>query len=216
MMAQIFPEWTNRIPTLGALAGLLVVVVGIAGVWYYGSPEYTDVGYRPKQPVEYSHRLHAGELGIDCRYCHTSVESSARANVPPTRTCMNCHTMVKADSEKLALVRQSFQTGRPIEWVRVHDLPEYAYFDHSIHISNGVSCISCHGNVAQMEEVTLSKSLSMGFCLSCHRDPGPELRPLEEVTNMAWEKPDNHEELVATWIRERDLNPPEACSGCHR
>ncbi len=215
-MAQIFPKWSNTVPIALALAGFFLLITVSGGVWYYGSPEYTDVGYRPKQPVEYSHKLHAGDLGIDCRYCHTGVESGARALVPPTRTCMNCHTLVKPESEKLSLVRRSFATGEPIEWVRVNDIPDYAYFDHSIHINSGVGCISCHGNVAEMEEVTLSKSLSMGFCLECHRSPEENLRPLNEVTNMKWAKSSDHASLAALWKKERGLEPPEACSGCHR
>ena len=192
----------------------MIFVVGF--IWYFFSPKYTDVGYRPLQPVEYSHKMHAGDLNIDCRYCHTSVEKQAHANVPPTRTCMNCHTMVKADSEKLQLVRSSFSTGQPIEWIRVHKLPDYAYFNHSAHISAGVGCISCHGNVAQMQEVTQVKPLSMGWCLECHRDPAPNLRPVEEVTNMKWTRPANHPQWVAGWMKEKQIAPPTACSGCHR
>jgi len=215
-MAQIFPEWTNRIPTLGAISAVVILIIGITGIWYYFSPEYTDVGYRPVQPVEYSHKLHVDDLGMDCRYCHTSVETAARANVPPTRTCMNCHTLVKPESEKLAPIRESFLTGQPMEWVKVNILPDYVYFNHSIHITSGVGCITCHGNVEQMERVMQMKSLSMGFCLNCHRNPAPELRPLDQVTNMKWKKPADQAELAMQWIKERDLNPPQACSGCHR
>jgi hypothetical protein len=215
-LAQLFPKWTNRIPTLAALGGVGGLLFAVGFVWYFFSPEYTDVGYRPVQPVEYSHKVHAGDLAIDCRYCHTSVENQAHANVPPTRTCMNCHTMVKADSEKLQLIRASFSTGQPMEWIRVHNLPDFAYFNHSAHINAGVGCISCHGNVAQMQEVTLVKPLSMGWCLECHRNPGPNLRPVEEVTNMKWTKPGNHPQWVATWMEEKDIKPPTNCSGCHR
>jgi hypothetical protein len=215
-MAQLFPRWTNLIPTIAAIVGVLVLIGTVAGVWYYFSPEYTDVGYRPEQPVPYSHKLHAGDLGIDCRYCHTSVETSAHANVPPTRTCMNCHKLVKPESENLALVRESFKTGTPIEWVRVHNLPGYAYFDHSIHINAGVGCISCHGNVAQMEVVQLAKPLSMGWCLNCHRNPGPNLRPVAQVTNMDWQPPENQAEFAREQIEKKNLKPREECSACHR
>lgn len=215
-MAQLFPKWTNKLPTFLAL-GTFVLLAGVVGfVWYYFSPEYTDVGYRPKQPVTYSHKLHAGDLGIDCRYCHTTVEVEAHANVPPTRTCMNCHTMVKPESEKLALVRESFATDRPIEWIRVHNLPGYAYFDHSAHITAGVGCVSCHGRVDQMEEVTLAKPLSMGWCLSCHRNPDPNLRPVDQVTNMNWQPPADQAEFARRVREEREINPPTKCSGCHR
>jgi len=215
-LAQIFPEWTNRIPLFLAVGAAVVGIGGVGFFWYFGSPKYTDVGFRPEQPVEYSHKLHAGDLGIDCRYCHVSVEKSAVANVPPTRTCMNCHTLVKADSDKMAKVRESWQTDMPIEWVRVHKVGEYAYFNHSIHIDRGVSCISCHGNVAEMEKVTQQEPLSMSWCLDCHRNPGPNLRPVDEVTNMYWEKPENQDEFAQKMIEEKNISPPVNCSGCHR
>jgi len=215
-VAQIFPKWTNYIPTVAAIGAVLGLVAVIGFVWYYFSPEYTDVGYRPVQPVEYSHQVHAGDLGIDCRYCHTGVERQAHANVPPTRTCMNCHTMVKTDSEKLALVRNSYASGQPIEWIRVHNLPDFAYFNHSAHINAGVGCISCHGDVSQMEVVMLSEPLSMSWCLECHRNPDNNLRPLAEVTNMKWEKPADYADWAAGWIQEKQIQPPIACSGCHR
>jgi hypothetical protein len=199
-----------------AVGGVVIVVAVVGFVWYYFSPWYTDVGYRPKQPVPYSHKLHAGDLAIDCRYCHTGVETQPHANIPPTQTCMNCHKLVKPESDKLALVRTSFETGMPIEWVRVSQLPEYAYFNHSAHINAGVGCISCHGNIAQMEEVTLAKPLSMGWCLECHRNPAPNLRPVNEITNMDYEPPDNQTEMAAEIIKDKDINPSTDCSACHR
>lgn len=215
-MAQIFPQWTNKLPLIVLLVGLGAAVSAVAGVWYYFSPEYTDVGYRPVQPVPYSHKLHAGDLGVDCRYCHTSVETSAKANVPPTATCMNCHTMILPESEKLLPIRESFATGQPMEWVRIHNIPDYAYFNHSAHVNAGVGCISCHGNVAQMEVVEQQKPLSMGWCLDCHRNPDPNLRPVDQVTNMDWQPPANQAEFVAQWKKEKNINPPVNCSGCHR
>ncbi len=215
-MAQIFPKWSNRIPTAIAIGGVCALIGVVGLVWYYFSPEYTDVGYRPHQPVAYSHKVHAGDLGVDCRYCHTSVERQAHANVPPLRTCMNCHTMVKPDTEKMKLVSSSFASGQPIEWIRVHHLPDFVYFNHSAHLSAGVGCISCHGNVTQMEEITLSKPLSMGWCLECHRNPDQYLRPVSEVTNMNWEKPADLGEWVVRWKQEKNIKPPTACSGCHR
>lgn len=215
-MAQIFPPWTNKLPLILLVAGMFVTVSAVAGVWYYFSPEYTDVGYRPLQPVPYSHKLHAGDLGIDCRYCHTSVETSAKANVPPTATCMNCHTMVLPESEKLLPIRESFATGRPVEWVRIHNIPDYAYFDHSAHVNAGVGCISCHGNVAEMVVVEQKEALSMGWCLDCHRNPEPSLRPPSEVTNMDWQPPAGQADFVARWKKEKSINPPVNCSGCHR
>jgi hypothetical protein len=215
-VAQIFPKWTNKIPPIL----LFAVIIGIAGIvgffWYYGSPEYTDVGYRPVQPVPYSHKLHAGDLGIDCRYCHTTVEVSSTANVPPTQTCMNCHSLILTDSEKLLPVRESWTTGKPIEWVRIHKIADYAYFNHSAHINAGVGCISCHGNIAEMEKVMQVKPLSMGWCLDCHRNPAPNLRPVDQVTNMNWIPPKNQLELAQELIKEKNIAPPQECSGCHR
>ena len=215
-MAQIFPKWMNRLPLIFLVAVALFVVSVIGFFWYYASPEYTDVGYRPNQPVPYSHKLHAGNLGIDCRYCHTTVEVSAKANIPPTQTCMNCHTLVLNESEKLLPVRESWTTGKPNEWIRIHDLADYAYFNHSIHINAGVGCISCHGNVAEMEEVMQVEPLSMGWCLECHRNPDPYLRPVQEVTNMQWAAPQNQQELAARIKEEKGIDPPIDCSGCHR
>jgi hypothetical protein len=215
-VAQIFPKWTNQVPPFVLLAVTIGLISIVGFFWYYGSPEYTDVGYRPEQPVPYSHKLHAGNLGMDCRYCHTSVEISAKANVPPTQTCMNCHNLILTESEKLLPVRESWTTGKPIEWIRVHKLGDYAYFNHSVHVNAGVGCISCHGNIAEMEKVMQVEPLSMGWCLDCHRNPAPHLRPLEEVTNMKWTPPENQLELALQMIKEKNIAPPENCSGCHR
>jgi hypothetical protein len=190
--------------------------LAVGGVWYYGSPKYTDAGYRPEQPVPYSHALHAGELGIDCRYCHVSVESSAVANVPPTQSCMNCHKVVKRDSPLLAPLRASFDAGRPMRWVRVHNLPDYAFFNHAVHVRAGVGCVSCHGPVHRMEVVQQVEPLSMSWCLDCHRNPGPHLRPPEEVTNMEWFPPKDHAAFARQAIADLGLRPPVDCSGCHR
>ena len=200
---------------------LAFVGVGALGsvvffISYFGSPEFTDVGYRPEQPVHYSHKLHVGELGMDCRYCHTSVEKSHEAIIPPTETCMNCHSVVDVESEELALVRESWETDKPIEWIRVHMLPDYAYFDHSVHVNAGVGCVSCHGRVDQMEVVMQIEPLSMSWCLDCHRNPGPHIRPLNQVTNMAWVPPEGHDLLVEKYIKDKNISPPEDCTACHR
>ncbi len=216
MSRFIFPPWTNHlkvlIPTL-ALGGAVYLTVLVA---FGASPEATDVGYQPVQPVPYSHALHAGELGIDCRYCHTSVEDSAKANLPPTQTCMNCHQRVRTESVKLVPVQESYADGTPVEWVRVHDLPDYVYFDHSVHVNQGVGCVDCHGRVDRMEEVWQHEPLSMSWCLDCHRDPGPHLRPADEVTNMTWEPMEDREALGEELIRLHNINPPEDCAACHR
>jgi len=215
-LAQIFPKWTNKLPIIVVLI-VTVLTFGVIGIiWYFASPWYTDVGYQPTQPVEYSHKVHAGDMGIDCRYCHNYVETSTRANIPPTQTCMNCHTIVSAGSEKMLPVIESWTTNRPIEWVRVHKLPDYAYFDHSAHLSAGVGCFSCHGNVTKMEKITQVQPLSMSWCLDCHRDPSNHLRPHKDIVNMGWIAPTNQKELAAKIIEEKNISPPTICSGCHR
>ena len=217
-MAQMFPKWANKTPKF-LIAGVLTTAVVVTfGFWYFGSPKYLEVGYRPKQPVPYSHKLHAGDLGMDCRYCHIGVEKSAHASVPATSTCMNCHTQVAAKSEKLLPVRESYATNKPVEWVKVHKVPDFAYFNHSVHVNVGVGCKSCHGNVAQMDErgVMQVEPLSMGWCLDCHRNPEPHLRPKSEVTNMDWVMPANQKEFAAKLIAEKKINPPVDCGACHR
>jgi hypothetical protein len=215
-LSQIFPKWTNRLPAFIAVGVVVLVLAVIGFFWYYGSPKYTDVGYRPVQPVAYSHKLHAGDLGLDCRYCHSNVERSPVANVPPTQTCMNCHKLILPQSEKLLKVRESWSTGQPIRWVRVHELPDFAYFNHSAHLNAGVGCASCHGNVAQMEQVTQSQPLSMSWCLDCHRNPDENLRPPDQVTNMTWTPPSDQLEFAKRVKAEKHINPPTDCSGCHR
>lgn len=203
---QLFPRSLNYLPLVAAVA----VAGGGATVtwlfWYYASPKNLQVGYAPEQPIDYSHKLHAGELGIDCRYCHASVERSQEAMVPPTDTCMGCHSVVKKDSPKLAALRDSWDSGGPVHWVRVHKLPDHVYFDHSAHLAAGVGCVSCHGRIDQMEVVRLEEPISMGWCLECHRNPQPNLRPKEEITNMTW----------SGAVAEANVQPPQHCSGCHR
>jgi hypothetical protein len=212
----VFPKWSNFLqPVLG-----LVIVGGplylVVFAWLGLTPETINVGYQPPQPVPYSHALHNGKLGIDCRYCHNTVEQAAHAAVPPTQTCMNCHERVRADSEQLVLVRESYATGKPIPWIRVHDLPDYVYFEHSVHVNRGVSCVECHGRVDKMEVVAQVEPLSMGWCLECHRNPDPHLRPPELVTQLDWE-PEEDPSVVGRAIREKlDIDPPTDCSACHR
>ena len=215
-MPQIFPKWTNQIPLYAVigLAGAGVLVPGF--IWYYFSPEYTDVGYAPVQPVPFSHALHAGELEMDCRYCHAQVETAAVASVPPTQVCMNCHQLVSRDSEKLAVIRDSFDNGHPVEWIRVHKVPEYAAFNHGVHVRAGVGCQSCHGDIRSMEVVTQQEPLSMSWCLECHRNPDGHLRPFDQITNTSWRPPADQAEFAARVIEEREIAPPEDCSACHR
>jgi hypothetical protein len=215
-VSDVFPKWTNKIP-LAIAAGLPVVAVAVVGaVWYWFSPSYTDVGYRPKQPVPFSHRMHAGELGMDCRYCHSTVERAAHAAIPANNSCLNCHKIVKTDSEYVQPLIKAGETGESIKWVRVHMLPGYAYFNHQAHLSAGVGCVSCHGRIDKMLQVTQYAPLSMGWCLDCHRNPGPNLRPVSEITNMGWNAKEAGYDWKADPARTRTLQPPVNCSGCHR
>lgn len=211
-----FPDWANLLRPAIPVAALGGAVFATIVVWFGFSPKTTDVGYAPVQPVPYSHALHVGQLGIDCRYCHSTVEEAAHAAIPPTQTCMNCHTMVRAQSEKLIPVRESYATGMPVEWVRVHDLPDYVYFDHSAHVRRGIGCVSCHGRIDTMEVVYQAQPLSMGWCLECHRHPEKNLRPVEFVTQLDW-VPDEDQEVLGQRLRETyDINPPTDCNTCHR
>lgn len=215
----IFPRWANYLlPALivgvigGALYAPVVVTFGFG-------PTTTDVGYQPVQPVPFSHAVHAGQLGMDCRYCHTTVEKAGFAAVPATQTCMNCHTSIRHDSPKLTKVRESWTTGAPVEWIKVHDLPDYAYFNHSAHINKGVGCASCHGRIDQMEVVYQHAPLSMGWCIDCHRQPEKHLRPLDQITNMSW-KPDGDQLTLGLELKKqyqiRDAAFMTSCSTCHR
>jgi len=211
---QIFPRTLNYLPLVGALGAAVGGAAVVFVFWYFFSPKNLQVGYSPEQPVQYSHALHAGELGIDCRYCHASVEDSQEAMIPPTQTCMGCHAVVRTDSALLQPVRDSWESGDPIPWVRVHKLPEHAYFDHSVHLTAGVGCVSCHGRVDQMEVVGIREPISMGWCLECHRDPEPHLRPPHLVADMDWEPGDPEDDALIADIST--VNAPEQCSGCHR
>jgi hypothetical protein len=222
-MSDIFPKWTNKLP-LRIIVGVLLVGSAVtAGVTYYFTPKYTRVGYEPIQPVAFSHNIHAGQLGIDCRYCHNGVEKSWYSNVPSASTCMNCHNQVLKEDPRLQLVRDSFQNNTPIPWVQVHKVPDYVYFNHSVHVNRGISCVECHGQINHMDEVFHAKPLSMSFCLDCHRHPADRIRPQEKVTDLDWKwNPDpkinaqmqaaHGVEMVQNWKVESLQN----CSACHR
>jgi hypothetical protein len=207
---QIFPRSLNKLPFVVAVVVNVVGAGATFGAWYYLTPKHFQVGYAPIQPVPYSHRLHAGQMGMDCRYCHSNVENAAHAQVPATQTCVGCHAVIKPDSARLANVRASWETGAPIEWVKIHKLPDHAYFNHSAHLNVGVGCSTCHGRIDQMEVVRQDQPLSMGWCLECHRDPKPNLRPKDQITNMEWRAD------MAKNFTPPDVHPPQHCSGCHR
>ena len=193
------------------------------GVWYYFTPKYTRVGYEPVQPVPFSHKVHAGELGIDCRYCHNGVEKSWFSNLPGASTCMNCHSTVLKDDPRLAIVRESAATDKPIPWVQIHVVPDYAYFNHSVHVRRGISSVECHGRVDQMDEVREEKPLSMSFCLDCHRNPAAHIRPVDKVTDLGWKwssDPDRNEQMQdengPKLVRDMKVQSLTDCSACHR
>lgn len=202
-------------PLLSLAGALLGGIVLIFIVWYYFSPEYTDVGYAPEQPVPYSHELHVGQLGMDCQYCHTNVEMSPTANVPPTQTCMNCHEQILPESVALLPVRESWATGEAVEWAKVTFLPDYVHFSHAMHVNSGVGCETCHGRVDQMQVVEQAEPMSMGWCLDCHRQPELYLRPDDQVTQMGYTHPSDFLERNLLRIEQEGIQPPTNCSACH-
>ncbi len=213
-MAQVFPKWVDDIPKR-LLLGVIILLNGIVFVvWYFFSPEFTHVGYAPEQPVPFSHQLHISEIGMDCQYCHNQVFDSKHANIPATQTCMNCHNQIATDSEDLEPVFESWETGMPVEWIRVHDLPDYAVFNHSAHVNVGVGCESCHGRVDRMEVVFQAQPLSMSWCMDCHREPEKHVRPVEEVTTMGYSV-ENQLEVGRELVARHNINAPLYCQSCH-
>jgi hypothetical protein len=211
-MPSIFPKWANQFGPKLLIGGGLIGALVTAGVWYYVTPEYSRVGYQPIQPVPFSHKVHVGQVGMDCRYCHNGVEQSWFSNIPAASTCMNCHSLILKDDPRLQLVRDSYQSGTPIPWVQIHRVPDYVYFNHSVHVNRGISCVSCHGQINEMEEVYHAKSLSMAFCLDCHRKPEDNIRPVQHVTQLDWKGQVDGKQLVHDW----KVQPGESCSVCHR
>ena len=215
-MSAIFPKSADRYLRLAAVS-LAAVGASVIGLYaYLTQPRVMDTGYSPVQPVAYSHKLHAGNLGMDCLYCHSTVEKSSFAAIPTTETCMNCHVRVKPQSPLLAKVRESHATGQPIEWVKVHKLPDYVYFNHQAHVTSGVSCVSCHGRVDQMIEVKQVQPLSMAWCLDCHRSPAAHIRPPSLVTKLDWTPERDAAGIGREIIAQKGIAPPTNCSGCHR
>jgi len=217
-MPPIFGPSANLMMTLALLGGLVLGVGGVGWWWLWPRTEYVRHTLWPvEQPVPFSHEHHVAGLGIDCRFCHSAVEVSSSAGLPPTYTCMTCHSQVWTNAAVLAPVRQSLATGTPIVWNRVNDLPDYVYFNHSIHIAKGVGCASCHGEVDRMALSNKAQSLTMQFCLDCHRDPGPRLRPKDQIYNTEWRRsadtPSPQALLAQYHVGGRLLTD---CSICHR
>jgi hypothetical protein len=186
-MAQVFDRSSNALARMSlVLTGLIVIALGVTLDSLQRSPWVTRQGQRPDQPIPFSHKHHVEGLGLQCQYCHTSVEKSSYAGIPPTKTCMNCHAQIWTNADLLEPVRQSWATGASIQWIKVHDLPDYVYFNHEIHVNKGIGCASCHGRVDEMPLMYQQNSLQMEWCLNCHRNPGVNLRPTSEIYNMSW------------------------------
>jgi hypothetical protein len=223
----VFPAWIDRTIPIAVVCAAGLLVYGSGLVAWGLSPSTLDIGYQPKQPVPFSHALHAGKLKMDCRYCHNTVEKAAFASIPATATCIKCHAgsdsngavttvSIHSQSPKLLPVRESAASNKSVPWTKVHDLPDYAYFNHSAHVTRGVSCVSCHGRVDKMEEVVQVAPLSMAWCLDCHRNPAPHLRPPEKVTQLDW-VPEESAVLLGARIKDQlHIESKTNCSTCHR
>jgi len=216
-MAQIFHHSTNLISRLTIYGS--VFILGLLGFALYEigmSSYYTNVNVAREQPVPFSHKHHVGELGIDCRYCHTSVENSSFAGVPPTQTCMSCHSQIWTNASMLEPVRASYRDDKSIAWTRVNALPNFVYFDHSIHVSKGVGCTTCHGPIAEMPLTWRANTLYMSWCLECHRAPEKFVRPKSQVFNPNYEPPANQIELGLKLVKEYKIQSLTTCTTCHR
>jgi hypothetical protein len=220
----VFPRWSNTV-TLSVLLFLAVFPLYLGALAGYAlDPVTLNVGYQPKQPVPYSHALHVGQLGIDCRYCHNTVEKADFAAIPPTETCMNCHKTIRPNSEKLKPIRESYITGKAMEWRQVTTVPDYVYFNHSAHVNAGISCVECHGQINQMETVYQAKPMNMAWCIQCHRDPTSRIRPKDQITNLDWKPtiaPGQTEAQARYEVGSRlkalyHVNPNTDCITCHR
>ena len=217
---QIFHRSTNTIAKVSIFGAVFFIALF---AWIFSallrSSYATGQGVVQKQPVPFSHDHHVAGLGIDCRYCHSSVETSSFAGIPPTETCMNCHRQIWTNADLLEPVRSSFANNDPIEWQRVHDLPDFVYFNHAVHVAKGVGCVTCHGQVDRMPLMYQEASLQMEGCLECHRDPGKFIRPKEEVFNLNWQPPSDPKEaqaLQARLVEEYNIQSLMSCSTCHR
>ena len=214
---QIFHRSTNTIAKV-SIFGAVAFLAFFA--WIFStllrSSYATGRGVVLKQPVPFSHDHHVAGLGIDCRYCHTSVETASFAGIPPTETCMNCHRQIWTNAELLEPIRASFRDDVPMRWRRVHDLPDFVYFNHSVHVAKGIGCAECHGRVDRMPLMLQAESLQMEWCLECHRNPEERVRPRDQVFNMAWQPPPGFETERAKLVEEYDVQTLTSCSVCHR
>ncbi len=217
-MPQYFPPIANALAKWTVIGGLIFTILLITTLTVFARTTNNRVRVPVAQPIGFQHSLHAGELGLDCRYCHTSVEVSATASVPSTETCMTCHSQIRVGAPALQPVAASWEGEIPIRWNRVHDLADFVFFNHSAHINNGVGCSSCHGRVDEMDGIWKAKPMTMGWCLDCHRNPERFVRPRSEVFNMAYEPPANQRELGTELVEAYHIDTDKLpqCSTCHR
>ncbi len=216
-MSQIFHRSANTISRVSIFGAVFLVAGALGLAAQIGrSPWMTEARVAREQPIQFSHERHVAGNGIDCRYCHTSVEQAAVAGVPPTKTCMNCHSQVFSNSPFLEPVRASFDTDHPLRWTRVHDVPDFVYFDHSIHVNKGVGCTTCHGQVDRMPLIWQEHSLQMEWCLDCHRSPERFVRPREAVFRVDYQPPPNQLELGSRLVEEYGIQKLTSCTTCHR
>lgn len=216
-MPQVFPRGSNAVARASLIAGAVVAgLIAAVAFFLVRSPYASGVNTPPDQPVPFSHKHHSGGDGIDCRYCHTTVETSPYASVPPTETCMNCHNQIWANSPNLEPVRESWRTGQPIEWTKVHDLPDFVYFNHSIHINKGMGCSTCHGPVNSMNLTWQAQPMNMTWCLNCHSQPEKYIRPKSEIYNVEYEYPADQLTLGHRLVQEYGVERKLSCSVCHR
>jgi len=217
-MSQIFNRSANQIARFSLVGGALAVgLVAWVGLLLMRSDFVTGANANVTQPVQFSHAHHVGGLGIDCRYCHTSVDQARFANIPPTKTCMNCHSQIWLTSPYLEIVRASFRDDKPLHWTRVHDLPDFVYFNHSVHVKKGMGCATCHGRVDRMPLMLQKASLQMGWCLECHRNPAKYVRPRDKITDMEYQLSDRDQlEVGQRLVKEYQIQSLTSCSTCHR
>jgi len=216
-MSQLFSRKFSRWFNITILCAVLVLGAGIFCLYFWQfSPLATRVGVPVKQPVTFSHKRHLAGTEVDCRFCHTQVETEASAGMPSTQMCMSCHAEITKDTELMTPVLESFNKKEPIAWVRVHDLPDYAYFHHGIHVQKGIACVTCHGRVDEMEVTAKAETLHMKWCLDCHRNPEIYVRPKEAACEMAWAPEETQEKLGAELVREYGIERLTDCSVCHR
>ena len=216
-MSALFPRWTNTAARATGAALLASPAVGFALLVLWNRTPFVTGQFTPlEQPVQFDHRHHVGDEGIDCRYCHTSVETSPSAGLPSTAVCMSCHAQIWNKSPKLEPIREAYFSGKPVVWSRVHNLPDFVYFNHAIHVGKGVACATCHGRVDRMAAVEQVEPLTMQWCLACHRDPHLHLRPKDQVTQMAWEPPADPEAAGQALAQRNDVHTRVSCTTCHR